>query len=49
MDDVFSIWPHDMSLDEFLEHLNSQHPAIQFTMEKENDRKRRRMTEREGE
>ena len=40
MDDVFSIWPHDSrSLDEFLGHLNSQNPAIQFTMEKENDRK----------
>ena len=40
VDDVFSIWPHDSrSLDEFLGHLNSQNPAIQFTMEKENDRK----------
>ena len=36
MDDVFTIWPHgDQALDEFLTHLNSQRPAIQFTMEKE--------------
>ena len=35
VDDVFTIWPHgDPALDEFLTHLNSQHPAIQFTMEK---------------
>ena len=35
-----NIWPHgDHALDEFLTHLNSQHPAIQFTMEKEEDQK----------
>ena len=40
VDDVFSIWPHDtQSLDEFLGHLNSQKPTIQFTMEKEEDGK----------
>ena len=40
VDDVFAIWPHgDQALDEFLTHLNSQHPAIQFTMEKEEDQK----------
>ena len=40
VDDVFAIWPHgDQALDEFLTHLNSQHPPIQFTMEKEQDQK----------
>ena len=40
VDDVFAIWPHgDQALNEFLTHLNSQHPAIQFTMEKEKDQK----------
>ena len=40
VDDVFVIWPHgDKALDEFLTHLNSQRLAIQFTMEKEEDRK----------
>ena len=40
VDDVFAIWPHgDQALDAFLTHLNSQHPAIQFTMEKEKDQK----------
>ena len=35
VDDVFAILPHgDQALDEFLNHLNSQHPAIQFTMER---------------
>ena len=38
MDGVFAIWPHgDQTLDEFLTHLNSQHPTIPFTMEKEED------------
>ena len=40
VDDVFTIWPHgDHSLNEFLEHLNSQKPAIQYTMEKESEKK----------
>ena len=33
VENVFT-WPHDtQSLDEFLGHLKSQKPAIQFTME----------------
>ena len=39
VDDVLSIWLHGNQLDGVLGHLNSQNPAIQFTMEKENDRK----------
>ena len=40
VDDVFTIWPHgDQSLGEFLEHLNSRSPAIQFTMKKESEKK----------
>ena len=40
MKDVFAILPHgDQALDEFLTYLNSQHPAIQITMEKEEDQK----------
>ncbi|XP_060519135.1 uncharacterized protein LOC132697596 [Cylas formicarius] len=32
------IWKHGMDkLNNFLQHLNSQHPSIQFTMETEND------------
>ena len=40
VDDVFAIWPHGrQALDKFLSHLNSQHPAIQFTMGIETDQK----------
>ena len=40
VNDVLAILPHgDQALDEFLTHFNSQHLAIQFTMEKENDQK----------
>ena len=31
MDDKFVLWPHEE--DELEQHLNSQHPSIQFTME----------------
>jgi hypothetical protein len=34
VDDTFVIWPHGPSkLSEFLDHLNSIHESIQFTME----------------
>lgn len=40
MDDTFVIWPHDQDkLEAFHQHLNSQHPQIEFTMEKEEDNK----------
>ena len=40
MNDVFAIRPHgDQTLHEFLTHLNSQHPAILFTMETEETQK----------
>ena len=36
MDDTFVIWNHgEEKLEEFLNHLSSIHPNIQFTMEKE--------------
>ena len=36
VDDTFSIWSHGKEkLEEFLNHLNSIHPNIQFIMEKE--------------
>ncbi|KAM3823585.1 uncharacterized protein M6D78_018813 [Vipera latastei] len=36
VDDTFVIWPHGKEkLDDFLIHLNSLHPKIQFTMETE--------------
>jgi hypothetical protein len=36
VDDTFIIWPHGQQrLTEFLDHLNSLHPKIQFTMETE--------------
>ena len=40
VDDTFVIWPHGrQSLDLFLDHLNSLHPKIEFTMEvEENNR-----------
>ena len=39
VDDTFVLWPQDdeQELNAFLQHLNSQQPAIQFTMEKEKD------------
>nr|XP_022910654.1 uncharacterized protein LOC111421707 [Onthophagus taurus] len=37
VDDTFVIWQHGKEqLQEFLDHLNSQHPMIKFTMETEN-------------
>ena len=36
VDDMFVIWPHgQQELHVFHEHLNNQHPGIQFTMEEE--------------
>ncbi|XP_022108452.1 uncharacterized protein LOC110988853 [Acanthaster planci] len=36
VDDTFVVWPHSpQDLQLFLQHLNSQHNDIQFTMEKE--------------
>lgn len=36
VDDTFVLWPHgEQHLESFHQHLNSQHPAIQFTMERE--------------
>lgn len=36
VDDTFVIWLHDVgALRTFHDHLNLQHPAIQFTMEEE--------------
>lgn len=38
VDDTFVVWSHgDTELNKFLEHLNSIHPNIQFTMEVENN------------
>jgi hypothetical protein len=37
--DTFVIWPHGEELQSFLQHLNSLHPNIQFTMEIEKDDK----------
>nr|XP_060615776.1 uncharacterized protein LOC132765511 [Anolis sagrei ordinatus] len=38
VDDTFTIWSHgEEELNRFLDHLNSIHPKIQFTMEKENE------------
>ena len=40
VDDTFVLWPHDEKhLASFHQHLNSQHPAIQFTMEREQKNK----------
>ena len=40
VDDTFVLWTHGVNeLDAFLNHLNSQYPAIQFTMEKESEGK----------
>ena len=36
VDDAFVVWPRkDYRLSEFHDHLNRQHPSIQFTMEEE--------------
>ena len=35
MDDTLVIWPHDPVV--LHDHLNSQHPAIQFTMEEQSE------------
>ncbi|XP_071454132.1 uncharacterized protein [Hetaerina americana] len=38
VDDTFIVWPHGpAALNEFLEHMNSAHPNIRFTMEKEDN------------
>jgi hypothetical protein len=38
VDDTFVIWSHDPGkLSEFLDHLNSIHESIQFTIETERD------------
>ncbi|XP_071441730.1 conserved oligomeric Golgi complex subunit 3-like [Hetaerina americana] len=38
VDDTFIVWPHGpAALNEFLEHMNSVHPNIRFTMEKEDN------------
>ncbi|XP_071053515.1 uncharacterized protein [Onthophagus taurus] len=40
VDDTFVIWQHGQKrLQEFLDHLNSQHPMIKFTMETETAKK----------
>jgi predicted GIY-YIG superfamily endonuclease len=40
VDDVFAIWSHgEVKLYEFLDHINSIHPKIQFTMEMEENGK----------
>ena len=39
-DDTFVLWPHgEESLNEFHQHLNEQHPAIQFTREVESEKR----------
>ena len=40
VDDTFVVWPHGRdTLQDFLLHLNQQHPSIKFTMETEEDHK----------
>ncbi|XP_071441632.1 uncharacterized protein [Hetaerina americana] len=40
VDDTFVIWPHGVdTLKPFLDHMNSRHPSIQFTMESEEEGK----------
>ena len=40
VDDTFVVWPHGRdALQDFLQHLNEQHPSIKFTMEVEEDGK----------
>ena len=39
-DDMFVIWPHGQDkLEAFHQHLNTQHPQIEVTMEREEDNK----------
>ena len=38
VDDTFVVWPHGVEkVNDFLQHLNNQHPNIRFTMEVENE------------
>ena len=38
VDDTFVVWPHGVDkVNDFLQHLNNQHPNIKFTMEVENE------------
>ena len=38
VEDTFMLWPHSKeALDRFQQHLNSQHPSIQFTWEEESE------------
>ena len=38
IDDIFAIWPHGKEhLETFLSYLNNIHPAINFTIQNEND------------
>jgi hypothetical protein len=38
VDDIFVIWPHEPDkLKDFLNHVNSTHECIQFTMEAESE------------
>ena len=40
VDDTFVIWPHGTKeLNRFHDHLNDQHPAVQFTREKEAEKR----------
>ena len=40
VDDMFVLWPHgELLLEDFYQYLNSQHPAIQFIMEMEAEKK----------
>ena len=38
VDDTFVVWPHGRdSVQDFLQHINEQHPSIKFMMEVEED------------
>ena len=39
VDDTFILWPHQEHVQILLDHVNSNRPSIQFTMEKEQDNK----------
>ena len=39
IDDTFILWPHQEDVQTLLDHVNSNQPYIQFTMEKEQDNK----------
>ena len=39
VDDTFILWPHQEDVQILLDHVNSFRPSIQFTMEKEQDKK----------